>query len=187
MSPYVRHVPEPACQRCTRGLLVLMAVGGCTRPPRSSLGAATPPTTPGRRHGTTATGARPPGNRAGPGAVQRRPRLRKCFGGEAEHMIGRPGTWTGVMCFSAPIFRGGSGLTGGRYSDHGWAERPPTRDRRPASKLVLRPKLQSSFIHRICPRNYRNQAGSTGSRYAAVQLQHSTIRINRAISGTRVR
>ena len=63
----------------------------------------------------------------------------------------------------------------------------PTRGRFPASKLVLRPKVQSSFIHRICPRNDRHQEGSTGSRYAAIPLRRSSIRTNEAVAGTRVR
>jgi len=60
-------------------------------------------------------------------------------------------------------------------------------DRFPASKLVLRPKVQSSFIHRICPRNDRNQEGSTGYPYAVFPLRRSSIRINEAVAGTRVR
>ena len=63
----------------------------------------------------------------------------------------------------------------------------PTRGRFPASKLVLRPKVQSSFIHRICPRNDRNQTGSPGSHCNSIPLSHRTIRTTRASTGTRVR
>jgi hypothetical protein len=57
----------------------------------------------------------------------------------------------------------------------------------PASKPIVSPISRSSFIHRICPGNDRNQAVSVSSCYMLIRLRHSVIRTHKALIGTRVR
>lgn len=55
-----------------------------------------------------------------------------------------------------------------------------------ASKPIVSPISWSSFIHRICPGNDRNQVAAVGSCYPSIRLRHSTIRTHKALVGTHV-